>query len=97
MDKDNILRGKILDMLRKVYPDGIDQKTLKSILYQYHKIDSIVASLEYLVDTAYILVKEQPHPFLQQEKIQWYKLTPKGLNLLDGNIDTDPGILIQRG
>ena len=95
--KDNVLRGKLLDLLRTVYPDGIDQKTLKSALYAYHNIDDIVASLEYLTDAAYCVMKEQPHPFLVHEIIRWYKLTPKGLNLIDGNIDPDPGILIQRG
>ena len=95
--KDNALRGKLLDLLRTVYPDGIDQKTLKSALYQYHKIDDIIASLEYLIDAAYVLLTERPHPFLSHEKVQSYKLTPKGLNLLDGNIDPDPGILIPRG
>lgn len=95
--KENILRGKLLFLLRTVYPDGIDQKTLKSILFQYHKVDEILSSLEYLVDAEYVLMKERPHPAFAQEKIKWYKLTPKGLNLLDGNIDDDPGILVQRG
>ena len=104
MNKENILRGKLLDLLRKVYPDGIDAKTLLSILFQYYRADDIVTSLEYLTDKEYIFKKEQPHPILKQEKYHWYKLTPKGIDLLDGNLlDAkgnllgDPGILIQRG
>jgi hypothetical protein len=97
MHKDNILRGKLLDLLRKVYPEGIDRQTVMSILFQYHRMDDILASLEYLVDTEYILLKKHPHPYIKQENMQWYKLTPKGLNLLDGNIPDDPGILIPRG
>jgi len=95
--KDTILRGKILDLLKRVYPDGIEQKTFFSILFQYHKPEDIRASLEYLVDTDYISLKEQPHPVFEQEKVQWYKLSPKGVDLLEGNIAENPGILIQRG
>jgi len=97
MNKENLLRGKLLDLLRKVYPEGIDQKTILSILFQYHKTDDILTSLEYLTDKEYIKKKEHPHPFLKQEKILFYKLTPKGIDLLEGNVDSDPGILIQRG
>ena len=97
MNKDNILRGKILDILRKIYPDGVDHKTMISILFQYHKTEEISSSLEYLVDKEYVLKKEHTHSFVTQEKIRWYKLMPKGMDLLEGNIDPDPGILIQRG
>ena len=97
MKKENILRGKLLDLLRKIYPEGIDQKTVISILFQYHRTDDILSSLEYLRDKEYVLKKEQPHPFIKQEKILWYKLTPKGIDLLEGNIEADPGILVQQG
>jgi hypothetical protein len=95
--KDNILRGKILDLLKKVYPDGVDYRTLISILFQYHKTSDITASLEYLADKEYILKKEHPHPFMEQELIRWYKLTPQGMDLLEGNVPADPGILVPRG
>lgn len=95
--KDTIVRGKILDLLKKVYPNGVDEITVISILYQYHKTEDICASLEYLADKDYVEKKQQPHPFLKQEYVRWYKLKPKGIDLLEGNIDPDPGILIQRG
>jgi hypothetical protein len=95
--KDNILRGKILDLLKKTYPDGVDYRSLITILFQYHKTGDIIASLEYLVDKGYVLKKESPHPFMEQELIQWYKLTPQGMDLLEGNIISDPGILVLRG
>jgi hypothetical protein len=94
--KDNILRGKLLELLRKVYPEGVDKKTVMSIFFQYHKTEDISASLEYLSDKEYALKKEFPHPYMKQELIQWFKLTPKGIDLLDGNISADPGILIPR-
>jgi hypothetical protein len=95
--KDNILRGKLMELLRKVYPEGVEQKTVMSVFFQYHKTEDISASLEYLADKEYVLKKERPHPYLKQETVKWYKLTPKGVDLLDGNITADPGILIQRG
>jgi len=95
--KDTIVRGKILDLLKKVYPNGVDEITVISILYQYHKTEDIHASLEYLADKDYVEKKQQPHPFLEREFVRWYKLKPKGVDLLEGNIDPDPGILIQRG
>jgi hypothetical protein len=94
--KDNILRGKILKLLREVYPEGADRITVLSILFQYHKADDITASLEYLADKEYVLKKESPHPYLERELIRWYKLTPRGVDLLEGSIGADPGILIPR-
>ena len=95
--KDNILRGKLLHLLKTVYPDGIDHQTILSILYPYFKDDAIDASLEYLTGKEYIEKKEQPHLYIKQEIFKWYKLRPKGIDLIEGNIAVDPGILIQRG
>ncbi|MCL2762204.1 MAG: hypothetical protein FWD36_03220 [Treponema sp.] len=97
MIKENILRGKLLDLLWKVYPDGIDIKSVVSILFQYHRVDDILTSLEYLTDKKYILMKEHPDPVVKQEKFKWYKLTPHGIDLLESNIPDDPGIIIPRG
>jgi hypothetical protein len=93
----NILRGKILAHLKKVYPDGEDEITVSSILYQYHKTEDITASLEYVVGKDYVEKKEHKHPFAERENVRWYKLKPKGVDLIEGNIDPDPGILIQQG
>jgi hypothetical protein len=95
--KDNVLRGKIMELLRKVYPEGVDKKTIMSVFFQYHKTEDISSSLEYLSDKEYIIKKEFPHPYLEQELVQWYKLSPKGMDLLEGNIPADPGILLPRG
>ncbi len=94
--KQNILRGKILALLKKVYPDGVDEITVISILYQYHKTEDILSSLEYIVDKDYVEKKQQPHPFMERQYIKWYKLKPNGIDLLEGNIDPDPGVLVQR-
>jgi len=94
--KQNILRGKILALLKKVYPDGVDEITVISILYQYHRTEDIQASLEYLADKDYVEKKEHRHPFMERSRVRWYKLKPKGVDLLEGNSDPDPGVLIQR-
>ena len=95
--KKNILRGKILALLEKVYPDGADETTIISILYQYHKIEHIRAALEYLSGKGYVEKNQQPHPLAAHEHIRWYKLTPRGVDLLEGNTDPDPGIIVQYG
>lgn len=95
--KQTIVRGKILALLKKVYPDGADEITIVSVLYQYHKTEDVYAALEYVVDKDYVEKKQQPHPFTEREYVRWYKLKPKGIDLLEGNADPDPGILIQQG
>jgi hypothetical protein len=95
--KQTILRGKILALLKKVYPDGVDEITVISILYQYHKTEDIRASLEYVVDKGYVEKKEHRHPFMEHEHIRWYKLRPQGVDLVEGSADPDPGILVQQG
>jgi hypothetical protein len=94
--KQAILRGKLLELLRKVYPNGVDEKTVVSILYQYFKVEDIFASAEYLVDKGYAEKKRFSHPYMEQEQLQWYKLTPKGIDLLEGSIDADPGVLVPK-
>jgi len=95
--KQTILRGKILGLLKKVYPDGVDEITVISVLYHYHTTDDIRASLEYVVDKGYVEKKQQPHPFMEREFVRWYKLKPNGVDLLEGNVPPDPGVLIQQG
>jgi len=94
--KDNILRGILLNFLRKVYPEGAGYETILSIFFQYHKSDDITAALAYLTDKEYIKEFEQPHLYFKQEKFLWYKITPHGIDLQDGSIPADPGITIQR-
>ena len=35
-----------------------------------------------------------PHPFKEQKTIEYYKITPEGLDLVEGNVSNDPGIII---
>lgn len=93
--KTNSLRGKILGFLRDMYPEGTDERSIISIFYQYHKADDIIDSLAYLADKNYAIMKEVPHPYRKQESIKMYKISPKGIDLIEGNLPVDPGIDIQ--
>ena len=95
--KANALRGKLLEFLKSMYPEGADKRTIVSIFYQYHHVDAIIEALEYLSDKKYLLKKEVAHPYTEKEKICWYKILPEGIDLFDGNITQDPGIVIPRG
>lgn len=95
--KDNILRGKLLDLLKSFYPDGVELSSILGILFEYHKSVDIASSLEYLTDKEYIIRNTKPHDYIENAKFTWYKISPKGIDLMEGNIDNDPGILIPKG
>lgn len=89
----NNLRGKILEFLKHLYPEGADERSVVSIYYEYHRHADILGSLEYLTDKEYISRKEIPHQYKPGEKIKLYKISPKGIDLLEGLIE-DPAILV---
>jgi hypothetical protein len=92
--KANVLRGILLRLLKEVYPDGLNEIEIIGIEYQYYKPDEVRPALSYLTDKGYLLRCESPHPYKQLEKIIGYKLLPPGIDLLEGNIDADPGITL---
>lgn len=92
--KNCILRGKILKLLYEVYPNGLERINLISIYYQTDKVDDIEKSLEYLCDKKYILKKELPHPLKENEKIVSYKILPLAIDLIEGTIEKDSGVVI---
>lgn len=93
--KGTILRGKLLVLLSNVYPDAMEQTSIIGIYYQLNKVDDIHAELAYLVDKGYIIKKETPHPFKENKTVVYYKISPKGIDLCEGNIQADPGIILQ--
>ena len=92
----NLLRGKILRLLSDFYPDGIEQTQLIGIYHAYDKTDDIVKSAAYLVDKGFVQKTQVPHPYKEGMKITYYKITPKGLDLIEGNAEADSGILVPR-
>ena len=92
--KNCILRGKILKLLSEVYPNGLERINLISIYYQTDKVYDIEQSLAYLCAKKYILKKELPHPLKENEKIVSYKILPLGIDLIEGTIEKDSGVVI---
>ena len=87
------LRGQILDFLKRVYPREIEELSIISVFYQYHQDKDIKQALHYLADKGYIEKKEIPHPYQRRRLIMLYKLTPKGIDLLENTI-ADDGIIL---
>lgn len=92
--KNNILRGKILRLLTDMYPNGIERTSLIGIYHAYDKVDDIDKSVEYLVEKGLVTKVESPHPYKENAKIIFYKIAPAGVDLVEGNIPADPGIVI---
>jgi len=77
------LRGEILDFLNRVSPRTVDELTIISVFYQYHKDKEIVNALLYLADRGYVRVIEETHPYKAREKIKLYQITADGIDILD--------------
>lgn len=88
------LRGYILDFLKRIYPRSIEELGIISVFYQYHSDKSIRQALHYLVDKGYIQLKETNHPTRKRKKIKMYKITAKGIDLLENTIHDD-GIILE--
>ena len=91
--KHNTLRGKILEFLKNIYPEGVDERTIIGIFYDYHRSTAIEQSLAYLADKELLTVKDLPHPYKPGERVRLYKIAPAGIDLLDGTT-VDPGISV---
>lgn len=90
----NILRGKILRLLHELYPDGIEYTSLLGIYYSYEKIESIGKALQYLVDRNLVVQKEMPHPYKDEKKIMFYKISPGGIDLIEGSVKPLAGVFL---
>lgn len=94
MDATNkALRGAILQMMKNISPTQAEENAIVAAYYQYYKPVEIRRALVYLVDSGYLEKTKDPHPYLRLEKITRYKITPKGINLLEGDTN-DVGIVV---
>jgi hypothetical protein len=80
------LRYKILDFLYRIYPEGAEEQTIIEIFYEYHKFEDIKKQLHYLLDCGYIEKKETPIMLGSRRLVSWYKMNPKGIDLINGVI-----------
>jgi len=83
------LRGMILEFLNKVYPKMVLELDIISVFYRDYKDTAIRKSIAYLADKGYIEKVEKEHPVWRYEKQVFYKLTPQGIDLLEGLIKDD--------
>ena len=87
------LRGLLLDFLKRIYPKEIEELAIISVFYQYYHDKEIKQALHYLVDKGYAEKKETQHPYIRRKKIAFYRITARGIDLLEGTI-TDEGVTL---
>ena len=87
-----IQRGEILRMLYRMYPDPVGDNVLKStFIWITH--GTIEGHVGYLVDSGYASRVNVDHKKFEFSTAEYLlKITPKGIGLLEGNIDADPGV-----
>jgi len=88
------LRGQLLDFLKRIYPNEIEELGIISVFYEYHRDKEIRQSLQYLVDKGYAEKKKRKHPYRKRENLTFYKITAKGIDLIEGTIE-DMGVILE--
>ena len=87
------LRGYILDFLKRIYPRKVEELNIIATFYQYWTDSQIKRTLAYLTEKGYVEIEEKPHPVLKRKRLKFYKLTARGIDLLEGTI-SDDGIIL---
>lgn len=87
-----IARGEILRMLYRMYPDAVADNVIKStfVWITHGVLDGHAA---YLVESGYAAREEidrRKYGFSTADYL--LKITPQGIDLLEANIEPDPGI-----
>ncbi len=92
--KNREIRGMILKIIHSNYPDQAGDTLIKEILEDsgFSVSDQeIKAHIDYLANGGYIEASCINNKGLGINRTVC-KLTPKGINLIEGNIEEDPGI-----
>lgn len=87
------LRGDILQFMFGIYDSRAAESSVITAYYAYYHPDQIRKALAYLTDSKYLECEATRHPFKALEKVKYYKLTPKGINVIEGSL-ADPGIFV---
>ena len=88
----SIGRGELLRMLYRMYPDPVADNVIKStfVWITHGVLDGHAA---YLVESGYAAREEIDRKKWEFSTANYLlKITPKGIQLLEGEIDADPGI-----
>jgi len=88
-----VLRGEILDYLRLIGDRTVDELEIIHVFYQEYRDTHIKDALFYLSDKGYIDKKEISLNNHRYKKKTTYRITAKGIDLLDGFIN-DTGVAI---
>ncbi|AEC02044.1 hypothetical protein [Parasphaerochaeta coccoides] len=91
--QDQVFRGDLLQFLNNIYPSKAAETSIIAAYFQYQRPAVIQKALNYLSDSGYIEKIERKHPFRPLEKVFFYKIEPKGINLLEHAI-TDAGVTV---
>ncbi len=92
--KNREIRGMVLKIIYSNYPEQIGDTLIKEILEDSGYVVSeqdIKANIDYLQGGGYIESNNITNKGLGISRTVC-KLTPKGINLIEGNIEEDPGI-----
>ena len=88
------IRGWILRICHRAQPYGASFRVIETTLMEseFHaSLSEIKAHLKYLEDKDYIRMEEIERNGVKR-RINY--VTPKGVDLLEGNIEQDPGVLL---
>jgi len=86
------VRHWLLKGLAHIYPDGLDLSELARVLLGVDLATTepeIGRHCQYLKEKGYLISEDRGTGQLRRKV---FKLTAKGLDLLDGNIEADPGV-----
>ncbi|MEW6330225.1 MAG: hypothetical protein AB1560_02060 [Pseudomonadota bacterium] len=87
-----IQRGEILRMLYRMYPDAVGDNVLHST-FIWITPGVIRGHVAYLVEDGYATMEKIDHKKYEFSTADYIlKITPKGIDLLEGNIEADTGI-----
>lgn len=91
------LRGSILEFLNGCYPRTVARNSVYSTYYEYEDVDDISDCLDYLTEKGYVEEKELKAPFDDfYHMTHYYKISVKGIDLLEGSLEADHGIILPR-
>ncbi|GBF34130.1 hypothetical protein DCCM_3242 [Desulfocucumis palustris] len=89
------LRGFVLNMCKVNYPHGCSEQLIQTTAEQNQfdvSTGLIAGHIEYLEEKGYVRVDEIKNNRLKIVRKMVY-ITAKGIDLLEGNIPEDPGVL----
>jgi len=88
------IRGWVLRICQRAQPYGASFQVIEVTLMDagFHvSLSEVKAHLKYLEGKGYIRMEELKHEGVKR-RVNY--ITPKGVDLIEGNIDPDPGVLL---